>query len=65
MKVKYDWGKKAEKKQTHNQIRQVNCKSMQVSDNLEKKIRVDSQFGQVNGKSMEVSDNLGGKNQRG
>jgi hypothetical protein len=40
----------------YNQIRQVNSKSMEVSNDLEKKIRVDGQIRQVNNKSMEVSD---------
>jgi hypothetical protein len=56
---------KTRKKQRHNQIRQVNSKSMEVSDDLVKKIRVDSQIRQVNSKSMEVSNDSGGKNQTG
>jgi hypothetical protein len=48
-----------------NQIRQVNSKSMEVSNNLKKKIRVDSQIKQVNSKSMQVSGDSEEKNQSG
>ena len=51
-----------EKIRVHNQIRQVNSKSMESQQQLRGKIRVHNQIRQVNSKSMKVGDNSEEKN---